>query len=1233
MKMKRRIRLIQKTGLRSGLCVLLSLMTVGTLILPGVQMHTEQPVSPVSGQVLEEIQALSVGENISQVNTIVVPSGGSAPPTEPIEDVLDETDPEQTEPNETIPQETESEEQDIGNGEEGNEENNQGEEGGQELQLDLAAVLTWYRYGNEPRTIVCAPDQAVAKTLNTAQLRNNNLRYEIRLKGTDARYVTITSVTLAEGDGAQKPAEEEGQVEIQLPGGVGKRNYTFRISALAEKRNDAGETVRQELEFAYVLRCEFALDLELKLNWENKDGRIRTITCGPDKAEAFSVRNYDLHERVFVYTTELSGSLADNAEIVEATYTTASGHRSGNLEKNGGSLILNAAPGSDTDTYYLTFAVKTQDRTVLYSYNVVYQETLDAQLVFTWRDRAMLEHTMTCKPGSTASGQLKNNQLSAGAISYRMELEGKDAYDGKIMSVSYASDDKNGKLEPTGSLPISMGAEATSNTYRITVDALVQGQRMQFEIVLHYANDVMLQMSYSVKEDGRFVDCMIACENGKTRSAENIYDDQLVQGLLSYEMDIVGADGNDVHITEVSCYQTGTGRNIALSSSGDVELKLDQGKPGENSFAIIARDGDGGEYTFHINIPYKHRGENSIVIETNLKDGQRVPNEVKTNLSVKAISQDDSGNTLGYILATGTDTVLTVKFDGEELRYISSSGVSSEYDLVPKNPNEGDTNEHTLDIYAEDAFGNFGELQLKLIGERREPGHQIGTATIYVDLTVLGLGLVESIPYDVLAYEPISYVIAKAIMGQTLEEPFGQARRGLGWAGRYAGTLDRGFYLQSLTTGLTANAMEDGTWPGSTEAEVLAAIDARFGRGSGLATLWRCLYRNGLDKSTGSGGTFGEFDYTSGSGWMYSVGGTTYYPGQSMSATYLQDGDVLTLRYTLAQGWDVGGGSPGYSSTVGYCVSALNGDFKISHQMDTIQNADGSESYVCRCCGLEESCAHANKRFVDQGDGTHAEYCDDCQMNLGNWASHTWDEYSNGDNHVCKVCQGQEPHFWIEDSNTAECEMPGTLYAHCDICFAENSFDEPPRGHAYNKQWFSDENNTQHYQQCGRCGEQHKFAPHSYVYDSGCGDFVCIDCHMEHGFWGVDCPGELILLEETSDCRWRYYTCTGCPCEFVEEGTFHDYQGGYCHCGAEDPYYEWELPTEHTHSWTETAYYEPDCVNPGIAQYECEECDQTKEEILEDALGHFFTEGVCTDCGAEDPAYVTEDDQTQFPEA
>ena len=123
-------------------------------------------------------------------------------------------------------------------GEEGNEDDQQGEEGGEELNLDLAAVLTWYRYGNEPKTLTCGPSKAVAKTLNMAQLKNSELKYRFDLTGVDARYVEIISVSLAEGDSAYRDVAESGSVEIQLPGGNGDRKYTFQVTALAEKETE-----------------------------------------------------------------------------------------------------------------------------------------------------------------------------------------------------------------------------------------------------------------------------------------------------------------------------------------------------------------------------------------------------------------------------------------------------------------------------------------------------------------------------------------------------------------------------------------------------------------------------------------------------------------------------------------------------------------------------------------------------------------------------------------------------------------------------------------------------------------------------------------------------------------------------------------------------------------------------------------------------------------------------------
>ena len=98
--------ILYKGILRAGICLLLSAAIVLGLVLPGTNMEPAEPENPLTDSSVQEISVLSVGENISQLNTIVVPSGGSAPPTEPNETDSEETDPEETQPNPTIPQET-----------------------------------------------------------------------------------------------------------------------------------------------------------------------------------------------------------------------------------------------------------------------------------------------------------------------------------------------------------------------------------------------------------------------------------------------------------------------------------------------------------------------------------------------------------------------------------------------------------------------------------------------------------------------------------------------------------------------------------------------------------------------------------------------------------------------------------------------------------------------------------------------------------------------------------------------------------------------------------------------------------------------------------------------------------------------------------------------------------------------------------------------------------------------
>ena len=970
-------------------------------------------------------------------------------------------------------------------------------------------------------------------------------------------------------------------------------------------------------------------ELSLVLTWNAK-----SVACAAGNTQAFSVSSYELNEDLFRFRVSLNGTQAQDAKIVNGISITESTQTARELKWPSDSLIMNPAAGTDKEVYNFSFTVRTAERDVFFRYKITYQKLPDVQLSFTWRGTGNHKGTLLCLPNGSVTDKIKNNQLAGGGISYEMKLVGSDAESAgaKILSASYTSDGTSGsrQLEPIdqGFLPMTMSTGETSNTYRISVAALANGHPAHFEVILHYGNDVTLEMRYTLNDGS---ERSIFCQNKQSRTADTVYDDQLTGDMLPYEMSVVGSDADGVEITSVKCTQPGNKNNtLTLGTSDAVQLYLNGGKTGQNNFTIEAKDDSGNQYTFKINVPYKHKGTKSIDIDLNLEDQDEIPNEVITNLLVTAQGKDMAGNTVS-IPAKGTNEFILVTLDEIEVTKPTSSGDSWEYGLFPFNPETGDRNEHTLYVYAEDAYGNWGEEKLTLIGFRVEPGQKIGDATIYVDMTVLGVGVVGPIPYEVLADEPISYVVAKAIMGKDTGEPFGAATKGtLHWRGDYGGTLDTGFYLRSLNTDYRADALEDAVWPGSTEEEVLDAIDARFGAGTGLAVLWRCLYRNGLNKSAGSGSTFGEFDYTSGSGWMYSIGGS-YYPGQSMSAVHLRDEDVLTLRYTLAYGWDIGGGSDNYGNVVGYCVEGRNGTIDVNHRWETAEDPDGTVRYVCRCCGMVQNCPHAHMTYKDLEDGTHILLCEDCQAAIGDPLPHNW-TYAAGDtedSHVCAECGATEQHFWkeVEGTNTATCTEPGVRIVKCSICGMEKEEEVEAKGHTTDNRW----NNTasEHYQKCSTCGEEFGRGSHEYVYEPGIGweDYACRICGELHEFL---CGGALTIQEAT--CQKIVYHCDSCGYDMTKPGTFdeyHNYVDGICqYCGAEDPNH-----VPHEHAYHETQRVEPTCTEDGYIQHTCDCGDSYREPL---PAGHTWGEWspagdgkevrYCDACGAED--YRTSEEDT-----
>ena len=966
-------------------------------------------------------------------------------------------------------------------------------------------------------------------------------------------------------------------------------------------------------------------ELSLVLTWNAK-----SVACAAGNTQAFSVSSYELNEDLFRFRVSLTGTLAQDAKIVNGISITESTQTARELKWPSDSLIMNPAAGTDKEVYNFSFTVRTAERDVFFRYKITYQKLPDVQLSFTWRGTGNHKGTLLCMPSGSVVDKIKSNQLAGGRISYEMKLVGADAESAgaRILSASYTSDGTSGsrQLEPIdqGVLDMKMPAGETSNTYRISVTALANGHTAHFEVILHYGNDVTLEMRYTLNDGS---ERSVFCQNKQSRTADTVYDNQLTDGFLEYEMSIVGSDADGVKITSVTCNQSGSVETLNQLGRGRIRLLLNAGKAGHNFFEIKAQGEN--EYSFTIDIPYKHKGSNSIEIILDLEDGDEIPNESKTTLRVTAHGKDAQGNTVS-IPAKGTNEFIQVSLDGIEAVDPTRSGDTWEYGLIPSNPETGDRNKHTLYVYAEDAYGNWGEKELTLIGFRVEPGQKIGDATIYVDMTVLGVGVVGPIPYEVLADEPISYVVAKAIMGKDTGEPFGAATKGtLHWRGDYGGTLDTGFYLRSLNTDYHADALEDAVWPGSTEEEVLDAIDARFGAGTGLATLWRCLYRNGLNKSAGSGSRIGEFDYTSGSGWMYSLRGT-YYPGQSMSAVYLKDGDVLTLRYTLAYGWDIGGGSDNYGNIVGYCVEAVNGYFNINHVMETVENPDGSIHYVCHCCGLIEDCTHEHTTYKDLEDGTHILFCEDCQTAIGDPQLHNW-TYAAGDtedSHVCAECGATEQHFWkeVEGTNTATCTEPGVRTVRCSVCGMEKEEEAEAKGHTLDNRW----NHTalEHYQKCSTCGEEFGRGNHEYTYSEDWDDYECRICHVLHE---EICGGALTIQEAT--CQKIVYHCDSCGYDMTKPGTFdeyHDYVDGICqYCGGEDPNH-----VPHEHAYHETQRVEPTCTEDGYIQHTCDCGDSYREPLP--ATGHTWGEWspagdgkevrYCDACGAED--YRTSEEDT-----
>lgn len=467
-------------------------------------------------------------------------------------------------------------------------------------------------------------------------------------------------------------------------------------------------------------------------------------------------------------------------------------------------------------------------------------------------------------------------------------------------------------------------------------------------------------------------------------------------------------NGEDDMYLRVSIVNANSSGQWLSANGNDYTAKLALGR---NQITILLKQGTQTLLSQSFTINYQasranaddpEKGENPPTVVTNL-DGRT--EEVKNrNFPLQVTATDYQGKPI-------VSNHLIVTLDGKQITNYTGN-TTMEYQLYLQAGAEGDVEHHIVTVLAWDDNGNSTYREYDLVYRFVDTGDVIGTATVRLDATVLGLGVFEeSFSYEIKQDEPASYAVAAYL-------------EAMGYEMTNKGTLDSGFYLSRIGR-------------------------ARAFRGTSIDEhLMRCLEADGLGFSgDGDRNSLGEFDYTSGSGWMYFVNGVCM--GYGLSNCFLEDGDVLTLRFTLAYGKDLGlsmSGSQGNLSH--YCGTWLDGVYTPHHEY---QNG------VCAICGetdpnhehdyvetvlREATCAEAGEKELK------CSICGETKTEPIEKLPHT---FENG---RCTQCGETDPdhvHEYTETVTEPTCTQDGERVFTC-VC--GDTYSEPiaSEGHSYDSE-------------------------------------------------------------------------------------------------------------------------------------------------------------------------------------
>lgn len=413
-----------------------------------------------------------------------------------------------------------------------------------------------------------------------------------------------------------------------------------------------------------------------------------------------------------------------------------------------------------------------------------------------------------------------------------------------------------------------------------------------------------------------------------TLKTQQLTKAELPDGKLTFVAYPLGK--GDLHIRVRLKNETNSGNGLLLTSQNNQDYEAQLDFNADNLFVLSLYDGE----TFLGLVQYRVGYYANLADDTHPTMGDYPPSIV-TNLDGASLDMSSQTFPLTVIARANAElgagviysNQIRVTLDGKTVE--KSYGDSQPtYELYFDPPQLGDEETHIVRVLAWDGNGNSTMKVYTVTYHQISEGDPAGSVDVVLDATTIGLGILDTGTLDIVEGETAASVLLR----------FLQER---GYEPDYQGSATMNFYLRRISRGdiaYRANVPEH---------------------------LWELILRDGITTNDNyDRDSIGEFDYTQGSGWMYSINGTLY-EGTGMSGYKVRNGITIYVRFTLSYGKDIGGYDStggGYGSLSSYCGLWINGgyqalghDFVETDRLEPTETEDGYIHYRCSKCHEEKT--------------------------------------------------------------------------------------------------------------------------------------------------------------------------------------------------------------------------------------------------------------------------------------